>query len=245
MSALTTSSSCVNWRRGSNPNSSGAAGIRNACANGVAMWSPSTFENRSTVTSTCGLSSAKSRTNDSHSSSVRSIPVCGTARAGRLLPEEVRVLVVRPVHEGGALHHDLAHRAVGGARRRQQVHGPDHVDLVHRPAAELRRVDGEVGVQDRVDLRGLDDALEDRVRRVGPHELGAFERQHRFGRVDADDDLDVGASFELLGQAAAPERAQARDEYPHGASPTRRCGGPAACRTARAGSARGCARPRP
>ena len=76
--------------------------------------------------------------------------------------------------------------------------------------ARARRVDDEVRVHDRVDLGRGDDAGEDRVRRVGAHELGALERDPRIVRVDADDDLDVGPLLELLRDAAAPVRRQAR-----------------------------------
>ena len=81
---------------------------------------------------------------------------------------------------------------------------------MQRAAARARRVDDEVRVQDRVDLRRAHDAGEDRVRRVGAHELGALERDARVARVDADDDLDVGPLLELLRDAAAPVGARAR-----------------------------------
>ena len=62
MIARITSSSCTNWKRGSNPNSDGTSGIWRALASGVRMSVPSTFEKRSRATVTWGLSSAKSWT---------------------------------------------------------------------------------------------------------------------------------------------------------------------------------------
>ena len=59
---------------------------------------------------------------------------------------------------------------------------------------------------------------EDRVRRVGAHELGVLERQARLGGVEADDDLDVVALLELLGEAAPPEGAETGDEDAHGSA---------------------------
>jgi hypothetical protein len=53
-----------------------------AVENGVCMWSPSTLVKRSIVTVTCGLSSAKSLTNDSTSSSDRSMRVRAPALRG-------------------------------------------------------------------------------------------------------------------------------------------------------------------
>ena len=63
------------------------------------------------------------------------------------------------------------------------------------------------------------DAGEDRVRRVGAHELGALERDPRVVRVEADDDLDVGPALERLRDAAAPVRRQPGDEDAHGRYP--------------------------
>ena len=78
----------------------------------------------------------------------------------------------------------------------------------------------EVGVQDRVDLRRPHDALEDRVGRVGPHELGALERQPRLAGVEPDDRARPPDRLELLREAAAPEGAEPGDEDAHaGAQP--------------------------
>ena len=132
------------------------------------------------------------------------------ARARHLLAEEVGVGLARAVDEARALEHDLAHGAARRARRREQAHRADDVDLVQRAAAGAGRVDDEVRVHDRVDLGRRDDAGEDRVRRVGAHELGALERDPRIGRVDSDHDLDVGPALELLRDATAPVRATAR-----------------------------------
>ncbi len=58
----TTSSSCTNWNRGSNPKMDGTTGSWSARLMGVTMSAPSTLANRRSETLTCGLSSAKSRT---------------------------------------------------------------------------------------------------------------------------------------------------------------------------------------
>ena len=57
------------------------------------------------------------------------------------------------------------------------------------------------------------------LRRIDAHGLRSFQRQHGRCRVDADDDIDVVSFLELLGQAAAPEGPEARDEDPHAAYP--------------------------
>ena len=103
----------------------------------------------------------------------------------------------------------------GRARGREEVHGADHVDLVERAARDLGRVDDEVRVQDRVDLRGPHDAVEDRVVRVGAHELGALEREPGLVGVEADDRLDAVDLLELLREPAAPEGAEPGDEDAH------------------------------
>ena len=71
-------------------------------------------------------------------------------------------------------------------------------------------------MQDRVDLRRGNDAGEDRIRRVGAHELGALQRDPRVVRVDTDHDLHVGPALELLRDATTPIRRQTRDEDAHG-----------------------------
>ena len=148
MSAPTTSSSCTNCTRGSKPKISGDDAASSTRARTACRWSlPSTFANRSSVTATCGLSSAKSRRNASTSSNERSTRGARRARARHVLAEHVRVLEVRAVHERRALHHDLAHRAPGRAGGREQVHRADDVDLVQRAAAGARRVDDQVRVQ--------------------------------------------------------------------------------------------------
>ena len=58
MIARTTSVSCTNCTRGSNPNTQGTAGRPRARLMGVTMSSPSTFENRSMLTVVSGLSAA-------------------------------------------------------------------------------------------------------------------------------------------------------------------------------------------
>src|SRR5207302_9495517 len=88
-------------------------------------------------------------------------------------------------------------------------------DLVQAASAHARRVDDEVSVHDRVDLCGADDACDDRVRGVGAHELGAFELDARFVRVETDDDFDVGPAFERLRDAPAPVGGEPGDENTH------------------------------
>ena len=73
-------------------------------------------------------------------------------------------------------------------------------------------------MHDGVDLGGADDAGEDRVRRVGPHELGALERHPRVLRVEPDDDLDIRPLLERLRDATTPVGAQPGDEDTHAAS---------------------------
>ena len=148
-SAPVTSLSWVNCRRGSKPKTSGTTGRRSALENGVVTSSPSTFVNRSLVTVTCGLSIAKSRTNDAASSKRPFDPRARRPRAGHRLPEEVRVLIVGAVRERRALHDHLADGAAGRAGGGEQVHRADDVDLVQRPTGQLGGVDDEVGVQDR------------------------------------------------------------------------------------------------
>ena len=56
------SSTCTTCTRGSKPNTAGTAGMRRALSMGVSWSVPITFAKRKSVTDTCGLSSAKSRT---------------------------------------------------------------------------------------------------------------------------------------------------------------------------------------
>ena len=68
-------------------------------------------------------------------------------------------------------------------------------------------------MQDRVDLRGFHDAGQDRIALVGAHVFGALELDFRLDGVEADDHLDVGVFLQRQRGAAAPERAEAGDEY--------------------------------
>jgi hypothetical protein len=60
--------------------------------------------------------------------------------------------------------------------------------------ARHRGVDDQAGVDDRVDLGGLDDALDQAVRVGDLHELRALEGDLRRPAVDADDRLDLGVA---------------------------------------------------
>ena len=142
-------------------------------------------------------------------------PGPGRLRPAHRLPEEVRVLVVRPVAERRRLHDDLADRAARRTGRREQVHRADDVHLVERPSAALRRVHDEVRVEDRVDPRRLHDPLEDRERRVGPDVLRPLERQHRLPRVEPDDEVDHRVALERLGEPAPEERPEAGEQDAH------------------------------
>ncbi len=136
--------------------------------------------------------------------------------AGGVLTEPHRVLRGAAVDHRRGLDDHVAHRRRGGRRRGEQVHRADHVDLVHRPPRHLCRVDHQEGVDDRVDLGGTHDAAEDRVVGVDAHVLGAFQLDGRLGRVQPDDDLDVGVGLECLRHATTPEGAEAGHEHPTG-----------------------------
>lgn len=70
--ARTTSSSSMNWTRGSNPATQGRMRRRRSWLMGVTMSVPSTLAKRRTVTPSRGLSSVKSRTSASTSTRDRS-----------------------------------------------------------------------------------------------------------------------------------------------------------------------------
>ena len=134
-----------------------------------------------------------------------------------VLAEPHRVLRGTAVDHRGGLHDHVAHRRRRRRRRGEQVHRADHVDLVHRPPRHLCRVDHQEGVDDRVDLGGPHDPRQDGVVRVDPHVLGAFQLDGGLGRVQPDDDLDVGVGLECLRHATTPERAEAGHEHATGA----------------------------
>src|SRR5437764_600395 len=134
MSAPTTSAWCTNCTRGSKPRISGTTGRRSASANGVSRSSPSTFVNRSSVTVTCGLSSAKSRRNASTSSSERSTFVVGGLLRDPAPPERAQ-----PRYENA---HGRLPEPDAAARPQHVVdrflHGlPDALGLVHHAAARV------------------------------------------------------------------------------------------------------------
>src|SRR5205814_5618067 len=115
----------------------------------------------------------------------------------------------------------------------EQVQRADHVDLVQGAPAHACGVDDQERVQDRVDLGGLHDAAEDRVRLFGLDVLGALELHARLSGVEADDDVDIGVLPQGLRQPATPEGAEAGDEYAatHALTiRTRRCAAGAASR---------------
>ena len=98
------------------------------------MSVPSTLENRSSVTTTCGLSSAKSR---EVALDLEQRPLDACARrlgARRLLAEPRRVRSGWSRRRGSRLHDDVAHRDAGRAGRGEQVHRADDVDLVQSRA---------------------------------------------------------------------------------------------------------------
>ena len=70
-------------------------------------------------------------------------------------------------------------------------------------------------MQDRVDLGGAHDPVEDRVVGVGPYELRALEGQAGRLGVEPDDHLDVGDCLEPLREVAAPEGPETGDEDAH------------------------------
>ena len=158
-------------------------------------------------------------------------PGAGRAAAAHLLAEPHGIEVGRAVDQGGRLDHELAHRGVGGAGRGQQVHGPDDVDLVQAAPAHAGRVDDQEGVHDGVDLGGLDYPGQDGIALIGPHVLGALQRDGGLGRVQPHDDVDVGVPLQGLGHAPAPEGPQPGDQDPPAhLSRTTRCAWPAASR---------------
>src|SRR5205085_4446424 len=98
---------------------------------------------------------------------------------------------------------------------------------------------------DRVDLRRVHDAGDDRVRGVGADELGALELDAGLVGVEPDDDLDVGPAFERLRDTSSPIRGKAGHKNAHRVTRTRPSGECATCRTARPAPFSGCARPPP
>jgi hypothetical protein len=81
------------------------------------------------------------------------------------------------------------------------------------------RVDDQARVDDRIDLGGLDDAADVRVRVGHPHVLGALQLDLRRPAVDADDRLNRGLALERLREAAAPVGRQPGEQDAPGAHP--------------------------
>src|SRR5262249_27715648 len=119
----------------------------------------------------------------------------------------------------GALEDELADRRVGPGAGGEDVHRPDHVVLVGRPRRGDDRVHDQPGVDDRVDLRGTDDPLDQRVLVRYADELGSLELAGRVLAVGPDDRLDRFEALERLREAAAPVARDAGDENPSAAHP--------------------------
>jgi hypothetical protein len=133
-------------------------------------------------------------------------------RALHPLGEEGRVVLLAAVVVRRRLEHDLAHGRVGPRAGGEDVHRPDHVDLVGRARRGGRRVDDQARVDHGVDLRGLHDPPQQRVLGADADELRPLQLQGRVVGRDAHDHLDGRVLLERLGQLAAPEARQARDE---------------------------------
>ena len=169
---------------------------------------------------------------------VRLQPRARRVRALHRLGEEGRVVALAAVVVRGGLEDDLAHGRVRPAAGREDVHRPDHVDLVRVARGGLDRVHDQPRVDHRVDLRRLHDPPQQRVLRADADELRALELERRVVRADADDRLDAVVALERLRELAAPEGRDARDEDAR-LIRTRRSGGGRACRSAPPGCARG------
>ena len=135
-------------------------------------------------------------------------------RALHRLREERRVVALAAVVVRGGLEDDLAHGRVRPAAGGEDVHRPDHVDLVRVARRGLDRVHDEPRVDHRVDLGRLHDPAQQRVLGADADELRALELERRVLRADADDRLDALVALERLGELAAPERRHAGDEDP-------------------------------
>ena len=68
----------------------------------------------------------------------------GLATALHFFADVIRVALMGAVHVAAVFHNDFAYRAAGSARRREEIHRADHIDLVHRAARSERAVDDEV-----------------------------------------------------------------------------------------------------
>ena len=219
-----------------------------ACANGVSMSLPSTFANRSSVTATCGLSSAKSRRNASTSSSDRSTAVraarvrCMSSRntfgSWKFAPYTSAELFTTTLRTG------LPGAPAAASRFIVPI---TLISCSVRPVARvestMRCVCTTVSISVARTMRARieydESARTNSVRSSGTR--GSL-------RVEPDDDLDVGPLLERLRDATTPVGAQAGDEDTHRGTPisrTTRCAACAACRRALLAPCAGCVRTPP
>ena len=70
-------------------------------------------------------------------------------------------------------------------------------------------------MDDRIDLGGLNDALQNAVSLFGAHKLGALQRQTRVVGVNPDDHFNFVDLFEHPGDVSTPKGAEAGDENSH------------------------------
>ena len=136
----------------------------------------------------------------------------GEALGVHALGEHGRVAVGGAVDRGAGLQHQLAY--VGSLlARREQLHRPDDVELLHRGAATGRsRGRGDAGVHDGVDALAHDHLRDHGVADVSAHEVGASEVATRRHRVDADDALDHRRLRQLRREATPEIAGNAGDE---------------------------------
>ena len=133
-------------------------------------------------------------------------------RALHRLGEEGRVVALAAVVVRGGLEDDLAHGRVRPAAGREDVHRPDHVDLVRVARRGLDRVHDQPRVDHRVDLGRLHDPPQQRVLGADAHELRALELHRRVLGADPDDRLDALVAPRGPREPPAPERRDAGDE---------------------------------
>ena len=213
----TTSSSCTNCTRGSKPRISGTTGRRSAIANGVSRSSPSTLAKRKQrdvdVRVVVG-EVAKERLDLEQrplDAACERAP-CASCPRGRSTGRTCAAPYTRPELFSTTLRTGLP--AAPAAASRFMV--PITLISCSVRLARSRRVDDEVRVHDRVDLRrrarcarGSSDDESVRTNSVRSSGIRGIVR------VDADDDLDVGPPFERLRDTAAPIRRKSGDEYAH------------------------------
>ena len=174
--------------------------------NAVSTSGPRTLAQRRMVVATSGFRCAYSLDGLLGLDDVALEPGTRRVRASHLLGEEGGVVLLGAVVVRGALEHDLAHRRVAPGAGGEDVHRPDHVVLVGEARGRHQRVDDQAGVDDRVDLRGPDDPLQQRVLVRDLHVLGPLELAGRRLAVHADDRVDVLEALERLREPSRPSR---------------------------------------